>query len=675
LEVLLLNENKWKLLLVGIIIIALLAAGYTAWQRHQLEENNRSVALAVVYDEVATLARMNGRSTSDVLGEFKKQGVSTVLIKEPTVRDAIADGELLMLTGSELLMPANAAIREQLAGPGDRQIQANLRYLVINTATETGADTYQRVLGQLQAKQVQAGPLATKEDAALKIIEVSYHWGLFDQLGLGFPAKTLDEVKGSGLKAMVQVRSWQQATENGLNDVFRELIEAQELTGVLTGILFNDFVLPGYPDLDRQLSYLIEELDVPLVQIEFTNQKGLSTLGLLMDKKVVRLHTLSLEEDVKKDYDIAAMVDRFNLAATERNIRIILLHTYMRTDAPDMLAMNLQLAGATRDNLVSEGLQVGGASTLKPLETSRLLLFVIGLGVIAGAVLLALMLGPAWIALCIGLIGLLAWTGLLAVDLVNPARKIMAFLAVVVFPTLSLTVNVRQGGSSVVRSVLLLLRTCLYSLVGALLMVGLLGDIGYMLKLDQFTGVKLAHVVPLLLLAGIFFFRGTKGGGSWQHRLLRFLGSPVLIKLAIVGGILLVALLVYVSRTGNESVAISPLELQFRALLDNILGVRPRTKEFLLGHPLMLLLIYLGYRNNNYLPLLLGGAIGQISLVNTYAHIHTPLMISLTRSFHGLWLGILIGLALIALWRILDNLLARWGLLSEDYGSSGDRWR
>jgi len=675
LEVLLLNENKWKLLLVGIIIIALLAAGYTAWQRHQLEENNRSVALAVVYDEVATLARMNGRSTSDVLGEFKKQGVSTVLIKEPTVRDAIADGELLMLTGSELLMPANAAIREQLAGPGDRQIQANLRYLVINTATETGADTYQRVLGQLQAKQVQAGPLATKEDAALKIIEVSYHWGLFDQLGLGFPAKTLDEVKGSGLKAMVQVRSWQQATENGLNDVFRELIEAQELTGVLTGILFNDFVLPGYPDLDRQLSYLIEELDVPLVQIEFTNQKGLSTLGLLMDKKVVRLHTLSLEEDVKKDYDIAAMVDRFNLAATERNIRIILLHTYMKTDAPDMLAMNLQLAGATRDNLVSEGLQVGGASTLKPLETSRLLLFVIGLGVIAGAVLLALMLGPAWIALCIGLIGLLAWTGLLAVDLVNPARKIMAFLAVVVFPTLSLTVNVRQGGSSVVRSVLLLLRTCLYSLVGALLMVGLLGDIGYMLKLDQFTGVKLAHVVPLLLLAGIFFFRGTKGGGSWQHRLLRFLGSPVLIKLAIVGGILLVALLVYVSRTGNESVAISPLELQFRALLDNILGVRPRTKEFLLGHPLMLLLIYLGYRNNNYLPLLLGGAIGQISLVNTYAHIHTPLMISLTRSFHGLWLGILIGLALIALWRILDNLLARWGLLSEDYGSSGDRWR
>jgi len=665
LEVLLLNENKWKLLLVGIIIIALLAAGYTAWQRHQLEENNRSVALAVVYDEVATLARMNGRSTSDVLGEFKKQGVSTVLIKEPTVRDAIADGELLMLTGSELLMPANAAIREQLAGPGDRQIQANLRYLVINTATETGADTYQRVLGQLQAKQVQAGPLATKEDAALKIIEVSYHWGLFDQLGLGFPAKTLDEVKGSGLKAMVQVRSWQQATENGLNDVFRELIEAQELTGVLTGILFNDFVLPGYPDLDRQLSYLIEELDVPLVQIEFTNQKGLSTLGLLMDKKVVRLHTLSLEEDVKKDYDIAAMVDRFNLAATERNIRIILLHTYMKTDAPDMLAMNLQLAGATRDNLVSEGLQVGGASTLKPLETSRLLLFVIGLGVIAGAVLLALMLGPAWIALCIGLIGLLAWTGLLAVDLVNPARKIMAFLAVVVFPTLSLTVNVRQGGSSVVRSVLLLLRTCLYSLVGALLMVGLLGDIGYMLKLDQFTGVKLAHVVPLLLLAGIFFFRGTKGGGSWQHRLLRFLGSPVLIKLAIVGGILLVALLVYVSRTGNESVAISPLELQFRALLDNILGVRPRTKEFLLGHPLMLLLIYLGYRNNNYIPLLLGGAIGQISLVNTYAHIHTPLVISLVRSFHGLWLGILIGLVLIALWRIGENLVYRWDWLRE----------
>ncbi len=641
------SESKWKALLMGIILVALLAAGYTAWQRQGLEKNNQSVALSVVYDEVAALARMNGQSVAEVLSMFKEKGVSTVLVKEPTVGDAEANGELLLRSGSELLLLDNTVLWQQFGEQFREQIKPDYRYLLLEDPT-----VYHRVLGQLQAKQVPVRSWAGEAGKNVYIIEVAYHWNLFEQLGLGFPSGALEEINSAGLKTMVQVRSWNQVTPGGLTYVLRELKKIPNLSGVL----FNDPVLPGYPKNIRLLSYLIIELDVPLVQIEFTTQKGLANLGLLLDKNVVRLHTLSLEEDNKKNYDIAAMVDRFNLAATERNIRVLLLHTYMKSDEPDMLTFNLQLAQATRDNLEAEGLQVGEASELQPMQNSRLVLFVTGLGVIAGAVLLVLMLGWTRAAMGIGLLGLLAWTGMLAVELVTPARKIMAFLAVVVFPTLSLMVNVRQGGASVGQSILLLLRTSLYSLAGALLMVGLLGDIGFMLKLDQFSGVKLAHVVPLLLLVVIFFFRGTKGG-SWQRKLQELLEEPILVKFVLIGGLLLVALMVYVSRTGNESAAISSWELQFRALLDNILGVRPRTKEFLLGHPLMLLMLYLGYRNNMYLPLLLGGTIGQISLVNTYAHIHTPLVISLLRSLHGLWLGILIGLMLIALWRFSEALL------------------
>ncbi|AGL03603.1 DUF5693 family protein [Desulfoscipio gibsoniae] len=652
------RENKWKVILIGVIIVSLLAAGYIAWQRHGLEENNQSVAMSVVYDEVASLARMNGLDVAEALGMFRESGVSTVLIKEPTVGDAQAAGELLMRTGNELLLPGNAAIWQQFGESFREQIKPDYRYLII-----WDTEVYQRVQGQLQAKKVPVRSWEGREGTSVNIIEVAYNWGLFEQMGLGFLAGAVKEVNAAGLQAMVQVRTWNQVTPEGLTYVFRELRKIPNLSGVL----FNDPVLPGFPEQVRLLSYLMEEQDVPLVQIEFSSQKGLAKLGLLLDKNVVRLHTLTLEEDIKKDYDIAAMVDRFNLAATERNIRVLLLHTYMKTDVPDMLAMNLQLVEETRENLQAEGLQVGEASVLQPLGVSRLVLFVIGLGVIAGAMLLVLMMGWPRLALGCGIIGLIAWTGLLAVDMVTPACKIMAFIAVVVFPTLSLMLNVRQGGVSLGRSVLLLLRTSLYSLAGALLMVGLLGDVGFMLKLDQFTGVKLAHVVPLLLLTMVFCFAGAKGDGSWQRKLQQFLEQPVLVKFTILGGVLFAALLVYVSRTGNESAAISDWELQFRTLLDNILGVRPRTKEFLLGHPLLLLLLYLGYRNNQYIPLLLGGAIGQISLVNTYAHIHTPLAISLTRSIHGLWLGIIIGLALIILWRAGEKLLIkRWGWFQED---------
>jgi ABC-type nitrate/sulfonate/bicarbonate transport system permease component len=52
--------------------------------------------------------------------------------------------------------------------------------------------------------------------------------------------------------------------------------------------------------------------------------------------------------------------------------------------------------------------------------------------------------------------------------------------------------------------------------------------------------------------------------------------------------------------------------------------------------------------------------IGQISLVNTYAHIHTPILISLRRTGYGIMIGTIVGL--FALWviRLIDKGLKKW---------------
>ena len=65
-----------------------------------------------------------------------------------------------------------------------------------------------------------------------------------------------------------------------------------------------------------------------------------------------------------------------------------------------------------------------------------------------------------------------------------------------------------------------------------------------------------------------------------------------------------------------------------------------------------MLLCFVGYRQG-YLPFLLIATIGQVSLVNTFAHIHTPLFISLLRTVNGLWIGLIIGLLLIAGWTVV----------------------
>jgi hypothetical protein len=50
------------------------------------------------------------------------------------------------------------------------------------------------------------------------------------------------------------------------------------------------------------------------------------------------------------------------------------------------------------------------------------------------------------------------------------------------------------------------------------------------------------------------------------------------------------------------------------------------------------------------LLLLLLGAVGQASLVNTFCHLHTPLLISLVRTANGLWLGLAIGSLVVWVW-------------------------
>jgi hypothetical protein len=101
-----------------------------------------------------------------------------------------------------------------------------------------------------------------------------------------------------------------------------------------------------------------------------------------------------------------------------------------------------------------------------------------------------------------------------------------------------------------------------------------------------------------------------------------------------------------IMRSGNESaVEVSGLEMKLRALLDQILVVRPRTKEILFGFPALLLglTLLLQGRPRTVWVWLTFGLIGLISMTNTFCHLHTPLHVSLLRVANGIWVGVLVG--------------------------------
>lgn len=117
-------------------------------------------------------------------------------------------------------------------------------------------------------------------------------------------------------------------------------------------------------------------------------------------------------------------------------------------------------------------------------------------------------------------------------------------------------------------------------------------------------------------------------------------------KWAALFALVAVAGVIYISRTGNTTAELSVAESTMRNFLNDAMGVRPRSKEFLIGYPFTLLLFWLGASRKNWI-LTIPAIIGQVSLVNTYAHIHTALLMSLQRSFNGLVLGIVLGVLLV----------------------------
>jgi len=129
----------------------------------------------------------------------------------------------------------------------------------------------------------------------------------------------------------------------------------------------------------------------------------------------------------------------------------------------------------------------------------------------------------------------------------------------------------------------------------------------------------------------------------------KLVSNPILVWHAIAAFAVLILLAVALMRTGNDSgMGVSAVELKFRALLDRIMVVRPRTKEFLIGHPAFFIgiALLLTRRRLMGLSLVALGMIGQVSLLNTFCHIHTPLAISVLRAFNGVWCGLVVGLVI-----------------------------
>ena len=259
----------------------------------------------------------------------------------------------------------------------------------------------------------------------------------------------------------------------------------------------------------------------------------------------------------------------------------------------------------------------------------------------------------------------------------NKIRTIAALASANLFPALAViwqldrVQKIRDKarislGKMIITAMLALFMTGALSYVGAAYLSGSLTDTEYLLEFQIFRGIKLTFVLPLLLVGVAFLQRFDIFDGKMDdtdgvlNQLKKILDMPVKIKTLFIMLVVLVAGIVFVARSGHTSgMPVSNVELRFRAFLEQAFYARPRTKELMIGHPAFMLAAMAFWRKwptMVFFALVLIATIGQGSMVETFAHMRTPVYMSFMRGIGGIVMGAVIGaiaMVLIELWQTI----------------------
>ena len=361
--------------------------------------------------------------------------------------------------------------------------------------------------------------------------------------------------------------------------------------------------------------------------IESTTQRGFEKL--IAGKDAVRLFSISSRWQSTLTPD--KVFSKYLLAARERSHKLLYLRPFRTVADTDLFLSEV------KSGLDKSGIRVG-LPTPSAYQPSTVLRWLCLLGPLAAVLLLGLSYPLLRLGLGVAVVALLATLGLNGFA-VLPG---FALLAAISFPALGLVLRRNHMSDWYVATAL--------SLAGVLYVSALGTTRDSMLGLDPFKGVGLTLAAPILLLVLSFVPRQ-----DIRRTLHTLFTRPVRLGDVIILSVALAAFALVFLRRGNATgLGVSDTEAQLRQSLQDT-GVRPRFKE-VAGHPLLLL--GLSRVLPDYVsPLaLLGGVIGQASILNTFTHFHTPLIISLQRALEGLALGLILGYALVFAVRLMLRL-------------------
>ncbi|MCU0315624.1 MAG: DUF5693 family protein [Fimbriimonadaceae bacterium] len=583
------------------VTVAFVAAAslYSIWPRFKAERENRAVGLAYELTTIRDGAAADGTPLPAALRELKEQGLTGVVLVEDKVSDLVLRGQASLTNTSAGTLVSAAPHRVPV-----------LRKLL---KARFGEDS----VGE-------NSPIGTTRLGFIAKV---------DGATLGAASAGIDSIEATAIRQAGLILIVRHGNSVGVSEAtVRSTLQSSAELGATAFLPLGDQVL-GNRELLEVTQEALRDNSLNYLSVEFGKIIGDGRMINEIPENTIRFHTAQQVEIDR--LSLGGVTERYAKAFRERNIRWLLLRPVTLAEENPLASLKKSIQ-MIKGAIIHEG---GGVKEPRPFAeplTEQWIFPVIGV-LLAPLVAFAFygFFPKIWWAVGVGLL----FAGLGGLCWFSEPRPYVALAGAVALPM----VGFIWGLSSRPHPVLGYLLISVCGLVGGLCVSGLLVGLKFMIQADQFSGVKLAHFGPILLV-GLFALI-VSGKGREVAKSPAQWGT-------LVGAFVLTAGVAFMlSRTGNDNPAgVSDLELRIRSLLDAILFTRPRTKEFLIGHPALIVgLGFLAWSRSKekwFTPAaicLTIGAIGQASVVNTLCHLHSPIDLGLIRIGIGHLLGAIIG--------------------------------
>jgi hypothetical protein len=634
-----------KKVLFGLLIVSLLLTSPMIYERVKTESANNTYEVMVPYTDIEIL-KSEDVSAKEIYSSLKEAKVHSITFEPETISSLSTQGVVAVLrkkdirnyfalSGSSNMvdLPKKDGVFVKYLKDEDHKSEPYLKQTFEDKISEMNIN------GQ---KFFFIEGVVEEEKALTKMEEKSL--GYFNQ-------DKYDEIVSNGFQVVPRIENNYSSTDKD-GHASNEMMMKQLLRfpkNEVDKILFIGKEVVGYEGTkDGKMVEYAKQLkanDYDVITIEGYAQKGVQTFAKEMNNDVERLYSENRTSE-------NAASERLSRAVKERNIRTLLV----KVEREDDTTAEEEFKNLTKEinefHAEAPGyFKTGEAQPFNDMKDYKLLQIFAFLG---GSVYLALAAASVHkrLALLALVSGLAISAGYLLLG-IGVLLKGFALLVAVAGPIWA--VLRARNVTSMKNIILNYIFAALIIFAGAWLLSSILYGDAYLYKLEEFRGIKVLLALPILVTAVVLGLRINKAANLQKY--VGILSSPVRYWHVLLLGVVAVIGAYYLARSGNEGTA-SALELTLRSKLEQLMFVRPRTKEFLIGFPFFVFGLYLFRRYAGIASaFLVVGAIGFASMMNTFTHLHIPFLLSVLRSVYALVIGLVIGLVMIAVYKSIKEKL------------------